>query len=251
MLNVAGRASTEVSLLNRGLQVLSSQCRDLEDIVSIALNTSSMPLTFRGRARTREDILGIFAALSIASGDVAPLVLGGGILKLPPDSVGNCAVSWMKRPYNISQDEWPQPSLANTVSRLANEYIELDLYLFADLPTMATQSSMTMAAAILCEHHLKHGFGGNEFGTKCPNDYVLESGPDFQAYQDFCPNFGQTCLALAIGCGIDWISLVVCDESGQTNLPFSFISCCGPLAPPSHCQAATGATVCQPSAHTR
>lgn len=203
--NVGGSGTAASSLLNHGLQVLSSQCRDLEDIVSIALNTSRMPLTFRGSAKTREDILGIFAAISIASGEVVPLVLEGGTLQLPPDTTGKSAVSWMKRPYNTSHDEWPQSSLANTIHRVESEYIELDLYLFANLPTMATQSSMTIAAAILAEHNLEHSFGGNDFGTNCPDEYALKIGPALQAHQELCLDFGQQCLALAIDCGIDWI----------------------------------------------
>jgi hypothetical protein len=204
MFNFTGRKTEESSLMNLGLRVLSSKCCDLEDLVSIALNTSRLPLSFRGRVKTREDILVIFAAISIASGDVAPLVLEGTILKLPPDGGENHAVSWMERPDNWWYDEWPRPFLANTVFGVESEYIELDLYLFTNLPTMATQSSMTIAAAILAEHGLEYSFG-SKFESKSRGVCVLENGPVLRGYEELCPYYGQACLALAIDCGIDWI----------------------------------------------
>ena len=187
--------------MNHGLSVLSAKCRDTQDIVSIALNTSGVPLTFKGEVRSQEDILRIFASISIASGDVGPFTLEGRKLERA-NGAGN-TVSWMKEPALGSYDEWPQSSLANTITRVEHEYIELDLYVFAGLPTMATQSSMDTAAAILAKHHLEDTFGNEKIGRNSPDAYF---SPLFdQKYASLSKNFGQTCLAVAIDCGIDWI----------------------------------------------
>ena len=103
-------------LIGHGFYVLSSKCFKQEDLMSITLNTSGVPLTFQGKVGSREDVVAILAIITIASGDVMPLVMAGTETMTVSDRAGNSVVPWMKQPYQVAEDAWRQGSLANTTT---------------------------------------------------------------------------------------------------------------------------------------
>ena len=66
-----------VSLMTHRFNVMSSKCFRQEDLISITLNTSGVPLTFHGKVGSREDVVANLAIITTASGDVMPLVMAG------------------------------------------------------------------------------------------------------------------------------------------------------------------------------
>ncbi len=105
-----------VSLMTHGFNVLSSKCFKQTDIISITLNTSGVPLTFQGKVGSREDEVAILAIITIASGDVMPLVMAGTETMTVFDRAGNSVISWIKQPYQVAEDALRQGSLANTTT---------------------------------------------------------------------------------------------------------------------------------------
>lgn len=78
-----GNANT--SLMQHLASILPFGCFKKGDLISIALNTSGLPLFFRGHGEinTEEDVIWVFSVLTLAAGDVLPLVTDGNRLIFP------------------------------------------------------------------------------------------------------------------------------------------------------------------------
>ncbi|KAH7010905.1 uncharacterized protein B0I36DRAFT_389804 [Microdochium trichocladiopsis] len=158
------------SAMQHLVSIMSFGCTFKGDLMSIALNTSSIPLVFRGSAECVEDVIWMFALLVIAAGDVVPLIANGGKLRFPPSTtLGSAAdepggpvkdgdtaqlVSWAPRPMQGVLDDTIPLRDKSYITAVTRDYIELDLLVFTALPAMATQASQDKADALIAKFHL-------------------------------------------------------------------------------------------------
>lgn len=195
-----------VSAMQHFLSIMNLGCSMKEDLVSIALNTSAIPLVFRGSLATMEDALWIFAAVVLATGDLGPLILDGQKVRFVDDKSRD-ATSWLSRPIQASLGGRMPTGSVDSFTGVTREYVELDLLVFTSLPLEASQASMHKASEIITKHNLKEpgvavpwheeAFARNTM--KLMAEHVVKDSPAlWKAYL-------QTWLALAIDSGIDWI----------------------------------------------
>src|SRR5204863_7042415 len=67
----------DISIMQQMLTISTFKCKEQGDLLSIALNTGGIPLSFRGSLKANEDIFWIFSLLVLASGELGPLVTKG------------------------------------------------------------------------------------------------------------------------------------------------------------------------------
>lgn len=203
--------SPDVSIMQQILSISNFTCGEQGDLLSIALNTCGIPLSFRGSLKAKEDIFWIFSLLVLASGELGPLITKGSKLKLLDECRKREIVSWVDRPDVASLDEKLPILSPNSISRVEKEFIELDLLVFTQMPANVSQAAMEEALTILGKYHLlTHAveLGASDDGlTKQMLDSMIKEtrrisadGPD-QLMNEFL----QTYLGCAIDCGIDWI----------------------------------------------
>lgn len=209
-------ASPKVSSMQNMMLTSSVHCFLIRDLLSIGLNTSGIPLFFRGDITCKEDIFWIFAALVIASGDISPLRFETRKLKLLDESQ-KPVISWLCLPIKahiLAYDESLSPS-AVSITAVTREYIELDLLVFSSSPVKASERSLQIATSILGNEQVQDAM--REIQASEPQEIMdrlanlKNKGPDLM--QDFDRNF----LALSIDCGIDWIVRLPGDLERQSN----------------------------------
>ncbi|KAH7024532.1 uncharacterized protein B0I36DRAFT_331589 [Microdochium trichocladiopsis] len=162
--------SPDCSAMQHLVSILSFGCSFKGDLMSIALNTSSIPLVFRGSVDTVEDVIWMFSLLVLAAGDVVPLVMDGGKLRITHAAAAAAAtetgtddhqtpnqalISWVPRAVEGVIDEilpLPDKSYITAVTR---DYIELDLLVFKPLPAMSTPGALEKADALIATHQLE------------------------------------------------------------------------------------------------
>jgi hypothetical protein len=189
--------------------LLSFGCTKSEDLLSIAMNTAGVPLIFKGNGESTEEVIWAFSILSIASGDITPLILDGAKLRMI-DERGNNITSWVTQSLGALTEPRMLGSYLDTITAATKEYIELDLLVFTSLPLMATQSSMEKASRIID----KYGLEGIRSDLEVNKSESVRNMMDLIATEirralDDAPGplatFLKIILAISIDCGIDWI----------------------------------------------
>ena len=144
----------DISIMQQMLSISNFECQEHRDILSIALNTCGIPLSFRDSLKAKEDIFWIFSLLVLASGELGPLVTEGSKLKLLDECRKREIVSWVDRPSAASLDEKLPILSPNSISSAEKEFIELDLLVFTQIPANVSQASMEKALTIIGKYHL-------------------------------------------------------------------------------------------------
>jgi hypothetical protein len=109
--------------------IVRLDCSKKEDMVSIALNTARLPLVDSGHVNTGEEVTWIMVLLTIASGDVQPLVMDGTKLKIPDNDGTRTITSWVERPKVLTiMDSKRIPHIDKDIMAITKEYIELTSY---------------------------------------------------------------------------------------------------------------------------
>jgi hypothetical protein len=191
---------SEVSLMQHLHGITSLGCLKKGDMVSITLNAAHLPLFYSGHLETREDVTWVMAILTIASGDVLPLVARGTKLRVP-DNHRTKIVSWVDQPGVLVREKRIPLIDGSSITAVTKEYIELDILLFTDLPKKPSQASMEKASTLARLHsldELKHSLSVGEPKLVQDTHKYLQS-------HSMEHDFTQTWLALALDCGIDWI----------------------------------------------
>jgi hypothetical protein len=84
--------------------IATLHCLKIEDMISIGLNVARLPLFYDGHLDTREDVIWAAALLTIASGDVLPLVKNSKKFRLLEDNGIGSIISWLDQPKAVTGD---------------------------------------------------------------------------------------------------------------------------------------------------
>jgi hypothetical protein len=201
--------SPDLSSMQHLINILSSRCSKKGDLISIALNTSSIPLYYEGDVTTVEDVIWIFSLLVLATGDVVPLVVQGSKLRIT-DGNKKETLSWAVYPHQgILDESLPimDPSLVTGVTR---DYIELDMLIFKSRPSTPSVESLELSLRIITQHKL----------MALAREFLLDANQNVRAVLEMINydpgnnnsdspglfiRFHQVWLAHAIDCGLEWI----------------------------------------------
>ncbi|KAK4446954.1 hypothetical protein QBC34DRAFT_355891 [Podospora aff. communis PSN243] len=135
--------------------VIQFGCLHKGDLISIALNTSGIPLIFSGQhnVKTDEDTIWLFSVLTLAAGDVQPLIFEGERLRFAnPD--GSQAASWMSHPREYFHGDRLCTPLAHSITEIKRDYIELDLLIFPTLTSEPSPAAQETALKMVETYHL-------------------------------------------------------------------------------------------------
>jgi hypothetical protein len=201
--------NTGVSALQHLINILSFGCLKTRDLLSIALNTAEIPLTFDGEdIQCVEEVIWKFSLLVLASGDLLPFVTIGEKLRVPAGG-GRKIVPWVMKPaQGVLDGPLPNP-LPESITAITEEYIELDLLIFESLPKQASVESRAKATRLIAGHNL------NTIGEKLLPDPSENAQSAIRLLMSettrFKPNiqplhtFQHSLLSLALDNGLDWI----------------------------------------------
>jgi hypothetical protein len=211
ILRLVPESLSDISIIQHLVSILSFQCGHKQDLISIALNTSGIPLSFIGSLSAVEDIIWTFSILVLACNDVTPFFMDGGKLRIRNASDDASHVSWVVRPLQGVVDHIPNSTTTpfpQSITGATQDYIELDLLVFNELPRAATDESIQVASRIVEEHHLLDfskellaaadetiqssvGLVTGEFQRVGGNPAVLE-------------RLVPLWIAIALDCGLEW-----------------------------------------------
>ncbi len=204
----------EISLMQYLESIIRLDCSKKGDMVSIALNTARLPLVYSGHANTGEEVIWIMALLTIASGDIQPLVMDGTKLRIPDNDGTRTITSWVERPIvlKIPSSKRILHIDKHSITAITREYIELDILLSTDLPEKPSQASMEKSSVLVKTHFLKElnrsiSTGGSE---------EAQDAHHFLQGNSISHDFIQTWLALVLDCGIEWIKRLPSELIEQT-----------------------------------
>ncbi|KAI9776245.1 MAG: hypothetical protein M1839_000478 [Geoglossum umbratile] len=195
------------SLMTYLVTISSFDCLYKTDMIAIAINSSRIPLVFRGSIDPAfpEIRFWIFALLALASGDVGPLLLQARNLYFLDEKRGSKAISWVDLPHNALL-EMRLPILStDSIHSATMEYIELDLYLFTGMPKKASEASLAKARSILQTFSLMnraHTLGAEDTAY---TGAVAETAVDVMAHRGLDTKWFEEVVGSAIDNGIDWI----------------------------------------------
>lgn len=141
------------SALQHVVSALRADCSQKADLVSIALNTASVPLVFSAGGQygvtTVEDVVWVFTMLVLAGDDVTPLFVVGGKLRVPIDDTGKTRLSWTINPgVGVVGARIPSPRI-DTITAVTRDYIEMDLLVFESRPSTPTVASFEVATKMM------------------------------------------------------------------------------------------------------
>jgi hypothetical protein len=198
----------DLSSMEHLVNVPSSGCSRKGDLISIALNTSGIPIYYEGNVAVMGDVIWIYSLLVLATGDIMPLVVEGSKLRIP-DGNGDRKeiVSWAINPHQgLLGESLPitDPSLITGVTR---DYIELDLLIFKSLPSTPSQESLDLASRIITRHKF----------VVLAQEFLMAADPQVRRIvktMGYDPGndkpglftrYHQVWLAQASDCGLEWI----------------------------------------------
>ena len=141
-------AYPNLSPLQHLTNVLSSGCSRKGDLISIALNISSIPLYYEGDVTAVEDVIWIFSLLVLATGDVVPLVVDGSKLRIT-DGNRKETLSWAIYPHQSVLDERLPIMDSSLITGVTRDYIEMDLLIFKSLPSTPLVESLDLSSRII------------------------------------------------------------------------------------------------------
>ena len=203
---MAQRSPNE-SAMQHLVSILSFGCFYQGDLMSIALNTSNIHLSFVGDVVAMDEIIWIFSLLVLATNDVVPLVMHGDKMRIE-DGPRKGAVSWAVRPIQGVLDETLPISSPKSITTVSRDYIELDLLLFKSLPRTATEESLAVASQIMEKHQLSDL--AEEFAAAADEQTKrtlgLVKSEVHRVKGDAGPlkTFLAVWLSHAIDCGLEW-----------------------------------------------
>src|SRR6266480_72945 len=183
---------SETSLMQCLEGITSLGCLKKEDMVSIALNVARLPLFYSGHLNTCEDVIWVVALLTIASGDVLPLVTEGTKLRVLDDDGTKTIVLWVDQPRALANEKRIPLGDSSSITAVTKEYIELDILLFTDLPEMPSQESMEKASVLAKTHFLDAWSHYLSIGE--PEE--VQNAHKTMQNNDYLQDFTQTWLAL-------------------------------------------------------
>jgi hypothetical protein len=200
--------NTGVSALQHLIDILSFGCFKTRDLLSIALNTAEIPLTFDGEdIQCVEEVIWKFSLLVLASGDLLPFVTIGEKLRIPAD--GKKIVSWAIKPaQGVLDGPLPNP-LPESITAITEEYIELDLLIFESLPKPASVESQAKATRLITDHNL-NAIGEELLPSLSENAQsairlVMSETARLRPNTQLLHTFQHSLLSLALDNGLDWI----------------------------------------------
>ena len=172
-------------------------------MVSIALNTARLPLFYSGHLNSPEEVHVVLAILTIASGDIQPLIMDEGKLKYPANDGKKTIISWVERPQILTTaDSKRIPHVErHSITAATAEYIELDLLLFTDLPQKPSKASMEKSLDLINLYFLRELSDNLSTGSSAE----VQKAHNYVEKSLWQQDFMQTWLALALDCGIEWI----------------------------------------------
>lgn len=194
------------SALQHLVSVLQFGCAKLGDLMSIALNTASMPLAFSGDVKTAEDVVWMFSMMVLATNDVSPLVVDGRRVRVSrSDGLEGTTVSWAVCPHQGAIDDRMQSPRINTITGVTRDYIEMDLIVFESLPSAPSDKAFKVATKMMEDYDLANLIQRTDDET-VQKQYELMKSEVHRVKGDAGPLkvFVPMWLAHAIDCGLDW-----------------------------------------------
>lgn len=202
-----------VSTLHHLVNIMQFGCAKHGDLMSIALNTASVPLAFAGEASTTEDVVWMFSLLVLAEDDVMPLFVDGGKLGVPDEEApGGKFVSWAVHPQQGSVEKRTPSPRIDTITSVTRDYIELDLLVFETLPSAPTAEAFETAKKMIEDYGLANLLQKSD-DERVQRQYKLMEGEALRAKSEvlgvketntpltvFIPMW----IAHAIDCGLEW-----------------------------------------------
>ncbi|KAK4215474.1 heterokaryon incompatibility protein-domain-containing protein [Rhypophila decipiens] len=195
--------------------ILAFGCFKKGDLMSIALNTAGIPLSFSGDVSGVEDVIWMFSVLVMASNDLYPLLLTDKSMShklriTDPKDPTRKLISWVPIiNQGIADDRVPEMS-PGTITAVAGDYIELDLLVFKASPTNASPEAQKAASEILEENQVEALAGeiaqAADAGTK-RNRELMSATMRAVGRERAGPMavFNKVWLAHALDCGLEWM----------------------------------------------
>lgn len=196
LLMMAATEPSTSSVLTRLLEIFGSNCKEIRDRVSIAMNLNRMCLFFKGEVQTVDDCYWIFTALTISAGDMSPLRLQGPKLRLhAPQGLFS---SWAQRPR---MDETKLNSMdESSITAIEPAFIELDILLLNSVPKLPLKTSLEFAELIMSL------FPPESEKTRTNPDVLEGFGASNETLAaKWITQWLQDFLAGSLDCGLDWI----------------------------------------------
>ncbi|KAK4466233.1 heterokaryon incompatibility protein-domain-containing protein [Cladorrhinum samala] len=206
------RNESSVSALQQLASIQSFGCTMKEDLISIALNTAGIPISFKQKLQSVEDVIWNFSLLVLATGDLVPLIASGSNLTLT-GTQGTEVISWAIKPTQTPLESRVLNPLPWSITAITKEYIELDILVFRARPRKASVASLEVASRLIQDHDLS---AVTMSMLAASSDYVRSSVLSAVAALNGLKgsraststrlsDFVQNALALNIDSGIDWI----------------------------------------------
>ncbi|KAM7186695.1 hypothetical protein V8F33_011682 [Rhypophila sp. PSN 637] len=195
--------------------IIGFGCLKKGDLMSIALNTAGIPLSFNGEVSGVEDVIWMFSLLVIASNDLFPLIrtdksMSQKLRIADPKNPSKRLISWVpSMNQGIADDRLPEMS-PGTITAVAGDYIELDLLVFKASPTNASPEAQEIASRILEENQIDALAGeiaeGADAGTKRTRE-LMSATMKAVGRERAGPMavFNKLWLAHALDCGLEWL----------------------------------------------
>lgn len=152
-------SDSNASAMEHLIYILPSGCLVKGDLVSIALNTTGIPLSFTGEVSSEEDVIWMFSILVLASGDLVPFITSDGLAQsklriADPSTPNGHIISWVPKVTLGALDYKLPVRNPSTITGDSREYIELDLLLFKASPSLPAPESWEKAGAIITQFQL-------------------------------------------------------------------------------------------------
>ncbi|KAK4038626.1 hypothetical protein C8A01DRAFT_37395 [Parachaetomium inaequale] len=196
------------SAMQHLVSLLSFGCFKKGDLMSIALNTAGIPLSYAGEdIQCVEDVIWKFSLLVLAAGDLVPLVSSGEKLTVP--TTGGNIVSWIIKPdQGVLDEKLPNP-LPESITGLTREYIELDLLVFESPPKQASPGSQEKATRLIAEHNL-NSIGDEMLDSleESTQSVIRLGGAEMMRINPRTPplpTLRHRLLSMALDNGLDWL----------------------------------------------
>jgi hypothetical protein len=154
MSKLHGGVGPNSSSMQHVVNLFNFGCLKKGDLMSIALNTSGLPLYYKGDASTLEDVIWMFSLLVLATGDALPLLMEGEKLMITDDGQKE-KISWALRPHQGLISGSIPIMAPSSITAATKGYIELDLFAFESLPMPTSPKSFETAEILIEEHDLQ------------------------------------------------------------------------------------------------
>ncbi len=209
-------SSPHVSAMQHLVSILPFACLEKGDLMSIALNTAGIPLSYdhrgaecKAKPTSVEEVIWKFSLMVLASGDLVPLVSKGDKMKLPSSGTDVEFISWATNLHQgVLNERLPNP-LPDSITAITPEYIEMDLFVFESLPRPATPDSQTKATRLIDDHDLdavsEALLSLLQDHTRSTVETAKSATVAVKPNATPLPTLRHSLLSLALDNGLDWI----------------------------------------------